>query len=193
MSAPDSAPRRFSREATQSAGAIVELLDVMWARARESATTAPASTTQLRLMYLVDREGGIRMRALCKLLATAPPSVSRLCDRLQAIGFLERLPCPDSGREVTLRLTPAGRTHLLRIREQRENMLHRAISAMPQAERRALAKGLAGLHTQLGATADGHDLPNVSAQIGISQPASLEQSQHHLDGLHLIGRSGESA
>lgn len=63
----------FSREATQSASGIVELLDVMWEQARESTTTAPASTSQLRLMYLVDLDEGIRMRTLCKRLAAAPP------------------------------------------------------------------------------------------------------------------------
>jgi DNA-binding MarR family transcriptional regulator len=157
MPAPDFASRDLSHEATRSAGDITELLDVMWERARQATATAtaPASTSQLRLMYLVDRAGpedGIRMRAACKQLGAAAPSVSRLCDRLQAIGFLERRPCPDSGREVVLRLTGAGRTHLRRIREQRETMLHQAIDAMPHGERHALAVGLAGLHSKLTAT-----------------------------------------
>ncbi|MER5258136.1 MarR family transcriptional regulator [Streptomyces sp. NPDC002855] len=154
MPASESTSRRFSHEATRSASNIVELLDVMWEHARESTTTAPASTSQLRLMYLVDRDEGIRMRTLCKRLATAPPSVTRMCDRLQAIGFLERLPSPASGREVTLRLTPEGKVHLQRIREQREKTLHHAINALTPADRRALAKGLAGLHTQLTADTD---------------------------------------
>ncbi|MEV8313812.1 MarR family transcriptional regulator [Streptomyces sp. NPDC059900] len=145
--------RSFSREATRSAGEIVEHLDVLWEHARGSAALAPVSTSQLRLMYLVDRDegNGIRMRTLCTRLATTAPSVTRMCDRLQATGFLERLPCPGNGREVTLRLTPEGRAHLQSIREQRETTLHTAINALPQAERRALAKGLAGLHAQLTA------------------------------------------
>lgn len=83
-------------------GRITELLDVLWESARNSTArvAAPGSTSQLRLMYLMDREGGIRMRTVCHLLAASPPSVSRMCDRLQAIGFIERMPCPDSGREV---------------------------------------------------------------------------------------------
>ncbi|WP_405776252.1 MarR family winged helix-turn-helix transcriptional regulator [Streptomyces sp. NBC_00859] len=151
----------FSREATQSASGIVELLDVMWEQARESTTTAPASTSQLRLMYLVDLDEGIRMRTLCKRLAAAPPSVSRLCDRLQAIGFLQRLPCPDSGREVVLRLTTEGKAHLRRIREERENMLHQAINALPRTDRRALARGLAALRTRLAVNTDEDSRPGV--------------------------------
>lgn len=163
MTPPDLVPGTVSHDAARSVGDVVELLDVLWQRTRESAP-APASASQLRLMYVVDRAGALRMRALCERLATAPPSVTRMCDRLQAIGFLERLPCPDSGREVTLRLTAAGQAHIRRIREEREDMLHLAITSMSHADRRALAKGLAGLHTQLAVTADGHTGPGgVSA------------------------------
>lgn len=153
MTAPDAAPSGIVHEATQSASSITEFLDVMWEHARNSTAdaTAPGSASQLRLMYIVDREDGIRMRAVCHRLASAPPTVTRMCDRLQAIGFLERMASPDSGREITLRLTAAGKRHLSRIREQRDSMLHRAINSMPATERRALAKGLAGLTAQLSA------------------------------------------
>ncbi|MFJ9112270.1 MarR family winged helix-turn-helix transcriptional regulator [Streptomyces sp. NPDC102283] len=151
MTAPDAAAGGIRREATESASFIIEFLDVMWDHARNSTAgmTAPGSTSQLRLMYVVDREDGIRMRTVCERLASAAPTVTRMCDRLQAIGFLERLPSPDNGREITLRLTPTGRRHLQRIREQRDTMLHQAIDNMAPTERRALAHGLAGLHTQL--------------------------------------------
>ncbi|MFC8123983.1 MarR family winged helix-turn-helix transcriptional regulator [Streptomyces sp. NPDC057302] len=163
MPAPDSTSRRFTNEATQSAGDMVELLDVMWEHARQSTVTSPASASQLRLMYLVDRSEGLRMRTLCNRLGTAPPSVTRMCDRLQAIGFLERLPCPGNGREVTLHLTSAGQAHLQRIREHRESMLRQAIDALPQTDRRALARGLAGLHAQLTEDADEHRPGAVAA------------------------------
>lgn len=155
MPAPDLPQGTFSREATRFAGSVTELLDVLWARAKESSAGTATSASQLRLMYIVERAEAIRMRTLCRRLGTTPPSVSRQCDRLQAMGFLERLPSPDSGREITLRLTGAGTTHLRHVREQRENVLRHAIDAMPPAEQRALAKGLAGLHDQLtGAAAE---------------------------------------
>ncbi|AIJ11140.1 MarR family transcriptional regulator [Streptomyces violaceoruber] len=153
MTAPNNDPSDTRHVAIQSAGAITELLDVMWEHARHSSadTTAPSSTSQLRLMYVVDGEDGIRMRTVCQRLGSAPPTVTRMCDRLQAIGFLERLPCPDNGREIALRLTHTGKKHLQRIREQRDTMLHQAIDGMPPAQRRALATGLAALQTQLNA------------------------------------------
>ncbi|MFJ3078654.1 MarR family winged helix-turn-helix transcriptional regulator [Streptomyces halstedii] len=151
MTTPDAAPSGSRHEAVHSASFITELLDVMWDNARNSTAgmTAPGSTSQLRLMYVVDREDGIRMRTVCERLASAAPTVTRMCDRLQATGFLERLPSPDNGREITLRLTPTGKRHLQRIREQRDTMLHQAIGSMSPTERRALALGLAGLHRQL--------------------------------------------
>lgn len=152
MPASEAAPSRICREAAQTVSSLTELLDVMWERSRVS--TAPASTSQLRLMYVVDRQDGIRMRTVCHLLASSPPNVSRMCDRLQAIGFLERLPSPESGREITLRLSPAGKKHLQGIREQREAMLCQVIDHMPASELRALARGLTGLAAQLTAAAD---------------------------------------
>ncbi|MFG3318139.1 MarR family winged helix-turn-helix transcriptional regulator [Streptomyces sp. NPDC048171] len=151
MTAPDAAPDRTCHEAVRSAGGITELLDVLWEHARNATDggTTPTSTSQLRLMYLADRANGIRMRTVCQLLASAPSTVTRMCDRLQAIGFLERLPCPGNGREVILQLTPAGSRHLLRIRERRDGVLHRAIGNMPATERRALATGLAALQAEL--------------------------------------------
>lgn len=148
-----------TQKATDAASAIVEILDVMCEHARGSVTTAPVSASQLRLMYLVTDDEGIRMRTLGQLLNTTPPSVSRLCDRLQAIGYLERRPCPHSGREVSVRLTSTGTAYLRQIRLQRDRALRHAIDALPLPDRRALDRGLSALHSQLthtGEQAPGH-------------------------------------
>ncbi|WP_019067235.1 MarR family winged helix-turn-helix transcriptional regulator [Streptomyces hokutonensis] len=147
--AGNSDTHRLARDAILSASDVVEMLDLLWEHARDTVTTGSVSSSQLRLMCLVDRNDGIRMRALGELLRAAPPSVSRLCDRLQAAGFIERLPSPDSGREVTLRLTTAGRRHLQQIRAEREGKLTSAIEAMPLDDRLTLVTGLAGLHSVL--------------------------------------------
>lgn len=190
MPAPDFAAHRVTHDAAQTANGIVELLDVMWESARETANPAPASASQLRLMYVVERFEGIRMHALCKQLATTPPSVSRMCDRLQALGFLERLPCADSGREVALQLTSAGQSHLRRIREQRENMLHQAINAMPESDRRALSQGLAGLHLQLTHDTDARAEPPTSAQV---PPAGTAETAPVPADVSILHPRGESA
>uniref|UniRef100_UPI001C25CBF3 MarR family winged helix-turn-helix transcriptional regulator n=1 Tax=Streptomyces buecherae TaxID=2763006 RepID=UPI001C25CBF3 len=166
MPAPDAEPSSTCcSETTDAVSGIAELLDVVWERARDATAhaSAPASVSQLRLMYVVDRQDGMRMRKLCQLLASSPPNVSRMCDRLQILGFLERHPCPDNGREVALRLSAAGRSHLQRVRGERENMLHEAIHSMAAHERRALARGLTALATQLtthDGAPSGHPVPS---------------------------------
>ncbi|MFJ9342171.1 MarR family winged helix-turn-helix transcriptional regulator [Streptomyces sp. NPDC101733] len=128
---------------------IVELLDILWEQARNNIPPPYVPVSQLRVMYIVEGEGGIRMRDLTRLLSAAPPSVSRLVDRLQALGFIERLPSPDNGREVMLALTGEGREHLARIRECRDELLVQTLADMPFHQRTALAEGLAGLEEAL--------------------------------------------
>ncbi|MFJ5637071.1 MarR family winged helix-turn-helix transcriptional regulator [Streptomyces goshikiensis] len=135
--------------AARQAGRIVELLDILWEQARNDIPSPYVPVSQLRVMYIVESEDRIRMRALTRLLAAAPPSVCRLVDRLQALGFIERLPCPDNGREVMLSVTGAGREHLARIRACRDEVLIEALTAMPFHKRAVLTEALAGLQEAL--------------------------------------------
>ncbi|MGW6212377.1 MarR family winged helix-turn-helix transcriptional regulator [Streptomyces sp. NPDC055109] len=138
-----------SRDAARQARSIAELFDVLWEQDRNEGPPPYIPASQLRVMNIVDREDGIRMRALTRLLGAGRPSVCRLVDRLQALGFIERRPCPDSGREVLLILTGAGRRHLEQLRERREGLLLRALGAMPGPQRAAMTQGLACLQSVL--------------------------------------------
>ncbi|MFJ5636697.1 MarR family winged helix-turn-helix transcriptional regulator [Streptomyces goshikiensis] len=102
---------------------------------RHSTSGSLVSATQLRLMCLVDRHPGLRMRALAQHLGATGPSMTRLCDRLEAAGFVRRHPGPGDGREIALRLTPAGQERLARIRESRERRLALALDATPADNR----------------------------------------------------------
>ncbi|MFF3013867.1 MarR family winged helix-turn-helix transcriptional regulator [Streptomyces sp. NPDC057939] len=153
MPDPAQEPAGISPDVARSLGTIADLLDIVYENARQAAEPSPVSTTQLRLMFLVGRDPGIRMRALAQLLGAAGPSVTRLCDRLEAAGFLRRHPCPGDGRELTLRLTPAGDKHLAQIREKREQTLARALDTMTADSRHALATGLTALQHGITATA----------------------------------------
>ncbi len=154
MPIPAPGPPTPHLESARAIGDIAELLDLLYENARHS-TTSPVPPTQLRLMCLVDRQPGLRMRALAQSLGATGPSMTRLCDRLEAAGFLRRHPCPGDGRELTLRLTPAGTKHLAQIREARERRLALALDTMTADHRRALTTGLAALHQGITATA-GH-------------------------------------
>lgn len=148
------APRhRRPGDVARGAGEVIELLEVLWERGRDAVSTSPVSASQLRVLYSLDREEGINLRTLGEILGSAPSSVSRLCDRLQAIGFVERAPSPFSRRELELRLTGRGRAYLVELRGRREEAMCAAIAAMPAAQREALVEGLKGFRSAVEATA----------------------------------------
>jgi DNA-binding MarR family transcriptional regulator len=69
------------------------------------------------LMYLGDADGGrLRMGELADRLLLSRSGITRLVDRLERQGLLERERCEDDGRGFFARLTPAGREKLARAR-----------------------------------------------------------------------------
>ncbi|MEU2062545.1 MarR family transcriptional regulator [Streptomyces sp. NPDC013455] len=120
---------------TSTAG---ELLEVLWGRA----STAPASTSQLRVLLILEHHEGINLRTLAYSLASTPPSTSRLCDRLEAAGFVDRVAGPTDRREVRLHLSRQGRAFLDDLRIRRERELQHVLTLMPAAKRAALLEGL---------------------------------------------------
>ncbi|MBB5926951.1 DNA-binding MarR family transcriptional regulator [Streptomyces echinatus] len=120
---------------TSTAG---ELLEVLWGRA----STAPASASQLRVLLILEHHEGINLRTLAVSLASTPPSTSRLCDRLQAAGFVDRAVSPTDRREVRLYLSSRGRAFLDDLRARRERELQEVLTLMPAAKRAALLEGL---------------------------------------------------
>ena len=69
-------------------------------------------------------------------------SVTRLCDRLVAAGYVDRGTSPTSRREVMITLTKAGRRLLDEIRAHRLGELAAVLSRVPAADREALLAGL---------------------------------------------------
>ncbi|MEU1534146.1 MarR family winged helix-turn-helix transcriptional regulator [Streptomyces fagopyri] len=126
-------------------GHVLELLEIAWERSRSTLNAAPLSTAQMRVMYIIEREPGINLSTLGLHLSAAAPSVTRLCDRLQAAGYLRRTPRPQDRREMQLELTDTGIAHLHDIRHRRETALHQVMKRMTPDAQHALATGLSAL------------------------------------------------
>jgi len=127
-------PQEVARVTSEAA----ELLEVLWGRA----STAPVSASQLRVLFILEHHEGINLRTLADALGSTPPSTSRLCDRLQAVGFVERRPGATSRRELRLYLSRRGRAFLVDLRSRRERALQSVLEHMPAAQRTALLEGL---------------------------------------------------
>ncbi|KIF02501.1 MarR family transcriptional regulator, partial [Streptomyces sp. RSD-27] len=121
--------------------AAAELLAVLHARGQDGVTPA-VSPSQLRVLLAVEGAEGVNLRALGDVLGSRPPSVTRLCDRLEAMGLLTRSPHPLRRREVEVRLTARGRALLEERRAIRLRELSAVLGRMAPGAVDALVAGL---------------------------------------------------
>jgi len=133
-----SRPRPQPRQAARVTAQAAELLEVLWGRV----PTVPVSPAQLRVLFVLEHHDGINLRMLAEALGSTPPSTSRLCDRLQAVGFVERRVAAMSRRELQLSLSRRGRAFLSELRAGRERALHSVLEQLPATQRAALREGL---------------------------------------------------
>ncbi|MGW2635752.1 MarR family winged helix-turn-helix transcriptional regulator [Streptomyces sp. NPDC001348] len=119
----------------------VENLTTLWSLAAQEAVLR-LSLHQLRALRALEAAPGVNLTALAQQLDIGLPTASRLCDRLEAAGLLERTLHPHKRREVQLRLTAHGRRVLGDVAARRKQALTRALATMRPAERAALSLGL---------------------------------------------------
>ncbi|MFJ3492488.1 MarR family winged helix-turn-helix transcriptional regulator [Streptomyces sp. NPDC086091] len=112
--------------------------------AEETVPRLPAR--QLLALRTVRRSPELNLTALAEQIGVALPAASRLCDRLEAAGLLERTVQPRNRREVQLVLTPYGRRVLADVTDRRVHLLATAFAAMTPSQRAALETGLTAYH-----------------------------------------------
>ncbi|MER6120173.1 MarR family transcriptional regulator [Streptomyces sp. A0642] len=139
-------PHRLER-VSEDVCAASELLEVLWGRGQEAAPPGTVSPSQLRALLVIERQEGSNLRSLGEALGSRAPSVSRLCDRMEAMGLIQRDPSATSRREVELRLTGRGRALLEECRVIRTRELSAVLERMQPAEVAALAEGLAAFRS----------------------------------------------
>ncbi|MEU6217792.1 MarR family transcriptional regulator [Streptomyces sp. NPDC047022] len=125
-------------------GDAVESLVTLWISAAESVTPR-LSRHQLKALTAVLHGSELNLTALAETLGIALPAASRLCDRLEAAGLLERVAHPLNRRELQLRVTAQGRKVLAEVAERRAGSLAAVLAAMAPAQRESLERGLRGV------------------------------------------------
>ncbi len=131
--------------------------------ARTSARVQSAVNARLREKYgqsmarfdvlsqLARAEGqALRSRDLSQALIAAPANISRLLDRMQKEGLLQRTPSARDRRSVMVMLTPAGAALFARMAEDHERWISVYFDAVPETHQRALLKGLLDLQSRMG-------------------------------------------
>jgi DNA-binding MarR family transcriptional regulator len=105
---------------------------------------AQITLSQLMLLRRL-REGPRSASSLANALGLSPTSVTRLVDRLELSGLVERRRSIDDRRCVEIRLEPKGERLLGEVKVMRGTDVHRAVESMPAEERRRLASALRNL------------------------------------------------
>jgi len=116
-------------------------LVALWARSRHSAASG-ISSTQLQALLVIEPHGHVSLGQLGEALGALPSSTSRLCDRMEATGWVCRSTSDDDRRELTIRLTASGKALLAELRARRLDDLSEVMAEMPPAARSALLRGL---------------------------------------------------
>ncbi|MEU0053495.1 MarR family transcriptional regulator [Streptomyces sp. NPDC006309] len=133
----DDDPLSVAREIADAADGLANL----WSVAAQGASLR-LSPHQLRALRILESQPGLNLTALAEGMEIGPPTASRLCDRLEAAGLLERLLHPHRRREVRLVLTGPGRHVLGEVAARRSQALAAVLAAMTPGERDALSRGM---------------------------------------------------
>jgi DNA-binding MarR family transcriptional regulator len=95
---------------------------------------------QAEILFRCAQSGGLTPKELAQLLITDNAGVTRLVDRLEAKGLVTRTASAHDGRSVTLRLTPAGRMLVPRVRRVAEAQKHRIFEGLTIADEQHLGE-----------------------------------------------------
>lgn len=112
-----------------------------WEHAAEVARPT-VSTAQMRALVVIGQLGELPMGSLAESLGLLPSSATRLCDRLETAGLVERRPSPENRRQVLVRLTKDGRRLLQRVEQTRKRDVAKVLQRMTPEGQRALLEGL---------------------------------------------------
>jgi DNA-binding MarR family transcriptional regulator len=108
---------------------------------------------QLELLRVIRRQPRISVAEAAAELGLVPNTVSTLVRQLVDSGQLTRTPDPDDRRVARLELTVSARERVERWRDQRSELVARAIAGLGADERRTLARAvpvIRALATEMG-------------------------------------------
>ena len=114
---------------------------------------APVSPAQLRVLLLLRARPALNMNGLAEALHVVPSSASRLCDRLEALGLISRVPDPRDRREMQLPLTADALSMLDELSRYRRRALESVLLRMSPSDRQGLGHALTAFSAAAGTVA----------------------------------------
>lgn len=106
----------------------------------EQTDSPPVSIGGLAVLGRLDREGEVTLGRLAAAERVRPPSMTRTVRCLEDEGLLERFAHPTDGRQVLVRLSPAGADLLRAERRRRDAWLALRLQELTPDERDVLRR-----------------------------------------------------
>ncbi len=125
-----------------------------------AATGAEITLPQHRALVLLASRGPQRVRALADLLAVNSSTATRLCDRLETAGLVQRDRSTADRRAVDVSLTPAGLDLVRRVTDARRSEISQILSHTPDTAREPILGALRTFATAAG------EVPEQSWSLG---------------------------
>jgi DNA-binding MarR family transcriptional regulator len=122
------------------------------------------SAAQWRLLVRVSKEEGVAQARLAELLEIEPISVSRLIDRMEEGGWIERRSDPADRRVRTIFPTEKSREAYAGVKGMAGEVYAQALTGLSLEERHILVKGLLTVIDNLGDDETLSCLPNKTAE-----------------------------
>ncbi len=97
--------------------------------------------TQLRLCLTL-MNGSMSLSNIAEELKTSPSAATQIADRLEKIGMVERVCCPDDRRVKKLKLTELGYETMRERQEERIQDAEAALGNLTLERRESLMEGL---------------------------------------------------
>jgi len=95
---------------------------------------------QYRALVVLVSRGPQRVSSLAEALAVAPPTATRMCDRLVRKGLVRRRASKEDRREVWLSVTAAGRQLVDEVTERRRGEIAALLAEISASEQTAMVE-----------------------------------------------------
>jgi DNA-binding MarR family transcriptional regulator len=130
-------------EGTDRLGFLIhDAARLMRKRFEARASNLGLSAAQWRLMVRVTKEEGVAQARLAELLEIEPISVSRLIDRMEEAGWIERRADASDRRVRMIFPTPRARQAYAQVKSLAGEVYEEALTGMSGEDRRILIQGL---------------------------------------------------
>ena len=137
---PDRSPKKNSLELNS---ATQDLINALLATSRALVAISAKSLAevsnevtlaQYRSMVVLMECRSTTVAKLAEAVGVAPPTATRMCDRLVKRGLISRQPAADDRREITLALTPKGNELISRVTDERRMAITKLLEHIPSGD-----------------------------------------------------------